>query len=291
MDPRWLQAALRIKTVKLKQQTVEPRRLILQRLPKFQILNLLQRHQRTWHCIVHHANPINLGALHKLMPEAIPLSHPGPTTPPCFPQHILRPPATTVFQLSLAALRMDHVPQKRPQRDDAQSVASQSVVTLLERSRADESARPAVTATGGREVLATSAANDRNGASKTRDDDDDDDYTSSSGSSLSSSDEEDDDDNDTQGEIARESGLSGDSDQITSLPARKKPNIRRFNNSPSLLSKLSAFLPQMKTANEDLEKEIAAGRSKDIQLDAEDDEDDEHRNGQYIEMVRLGFFL
>ncbi|KAL2848037.1 hypothetical protein BJX68DRAFT_239324 [Aspergillus pseudodeflectus] len=189
---------------------------------------------------------------------------------------------------------MDHVPQKRPQRDDAQSVASQSVVTLPERSRADESARPAVTATGGREVLATSAANDRNGASKTRDyddDDDDDDYTSSSGSSLSSSDEEDDDDNVTQGEIARESGLSGDSDQITSLPARKKPNIRRFNNPPSLLSKLSAFLPQMKSANEDLEKEIAAGRSKDIQLDAEDDEDDEHRNGQYIEMVRLGFFL
>ncbi|KAJ0415276.1 hypothetical protein BJY00DRAFT_318037 [Aspergillus carlsbadensis] len=177
---------------------------------------------------------------------------------------------------------MDHVPQKRPQRDDAQSVASHPVVTLPERSRADESARPAVTATGGREVLATSAAIGRKGASTTQDDDDD--YTSSSGSSLSSSSEEDDDDDDTHGEIARESGLSGDSDQITSLPARKKPNIRRFNNPPSLLSKLSAFLPQMKSANDDLEKEIAAGRSKDIQLDAEDDEDDEHRNGQYIEM-------
>jgi hypothetical protein len=184
---------------------------------------------------------------------------------------------------------MDHVPQKRPQRDDAQVVASHKVVTLPERSRADESAHPAVTATSGREVLATSAANDCKGASTIQDDDDDDDYTSSSGSSLTSSDEEDDDDDDTNGEIARESGLSGDSDQITSLPARKMPNIRRFNNPSSLLSKLSAFLPQMKSANEDLEKEIAAGRSKDIQLDAEDDEDDEHRNGQYIEMVRLEF--
>jgi hypothetical protein len=184
----------------------------------------------------------------------------------------------------LAALEMDHVPQKRPQRDDAQVVASHKVVTLPERSRADESAHPAVTATSGREVLATSAANDCKGASTIQDDDDDDDYTSSSGSSLTSSDEEDDDDDDTNGEIARESGLSGDSDQITSLPARKMPNIRRFNNPSSLLSKLSAFLPQMKSANEDLEKEIAAGRSKDIQLDAEDDEDDEHRNGQYIEM-------
>ncbi|KAL3456894.1 hypothetical protein BJX64DRAFT_281014 [Aspergillus heterothallicus] len=175
---------------------------------------------------------------------------------------------------------MDHVSQKRPQRDDAQSVASHSIV-LPERSRGDESAHPTVTANGERKVLATSAANGRKGASPTQHDDDDD-YTSSSGSSLSSSDDEDGDDNDTHGEIAKEPGLSGDGDQITSLPARKKPNIRRFNNQPSLLSKISAFLPQMKSANEDLQKEIAAGRSKDIQLDAESDE--EHRDGQYIEM-------
>ncbi|KAL2841556.1 hypothetical protein BJY01DRAFT_8249 [Aspergillus pseudoustus] len=174
---------------------------------------------------------------------------------------------------------MDHVPRKRPQRDDVQSVASPSI-TLPERTRGDE---PAVTANGGREVLPTSAANNRKGAPPSVDGDDDADYTSSSGSSLSSSGDEDDSDNeDTHGEIARESGLSGDSDQITSLPARKKPNIRRFNNQPSVLSKLSAFLPQMKSANDDLQREIAAGRSKDIQLDAESDDD--HRDGQYVEM-------
>ncbi|KAL2803285.1 hypothetical protein BJX63DRAFT_77451 [Aspergillus granulosus] len=180
---------------------------------------------------------------------------------------------------------MDHVPQKRPERDDAQSVASHSIV-LPERSRGDESARPAVTTTGGREVLATSGANDPKRAPAHDDEDDDDDYTSSSGSSLSSSDDEDEEkDDDIHGEIARESSLGGDSDQITSLPARKKPNIRRLNNQPSLLSKLSAFLPQMKSANEDLQREIAAGRTKDIQLDAESE--DEHREGQYIEMVCL----
>ncbi|MCP6379874.1 NOPCHAP1/New4 family protein, partial [Klebsiella pneumoniae] len=53
---------------------------------------------------------------------------------------------------------------------------------------------------------------------------------------------------------------------------------------PGLLSKLSAFLPQMKTANEDLQREIAAGRAKDIRLD-EDDENEAQSDGQYIEMV------
>lgn len=48
-----------------------------------------------------------------------------------------------------------------------------------------------------------------------------------------------------------------------------------------LLSRLSAFLPQMKDANDSLEKEIAAGRGKDIVLDDADESDGK----QYIEMV------
>jgi hypothetical protein len=41
----------------------------------------------------------------------------------------------------------------------------------------------------------------------------------------------------------------------------------------------------MKTANEDLQREIAAGRAKDIRLD-EGDENEAQSDGQYIEMVR-----
>lgn len=48
---------------------------------------------------------------------------------------------------------------------------------------------------------------------------------------------------------------------------------------PDLLSRLSAFLPKLKSANEDLQREIAAGRGKDLQLDEVDQEE-----GQYIEM-------
>lgn len=48
-----------------------------------------------------------------------------------------------------------------------------------------------------------------------------------------------------------------------------------------LLSRLSAFLPEMEHANADLQKEIAAGRGKSIILDEVDDEDGK----EYIEMV------
>lgn len=187
---------------------------------------------------------------------------------------------------------MDNVPQKRPQEHaDAQSVSSRPI-TLPKRPRSDNSAQHIVTSNGGRELSAFSAVNARKDSSAAHhsgdDEEDDDDYTSSSGSSLTSSDEDDDDDdNDAQSETAGDSNnvLTGDNEGITSLSAQRKPNIRRIDQEPSLLSKLSAFLPEMKTANEDLQREIAAGRAQDIRLD-EDDENEAQGGGQYIEMVR-----
>ncbi|KAL4873690.1 hypothetical protein BDV12DRAFT_51639 [Aspergillus spectabilis] len=173
---------------------------------------------------------------------------------------------------------MDDVPQKRPQPDESQSHASRSII-LPKRPRSDQSTQPPVTSeNGGRNVSACSTVNARKASPAQDDDDDDDDYTSSSGSSLSPSDDE--DDNHSENAENPNSVLNGDNEEITSLPARRKPHIRRIDKEPGLLSRLSAFLPQMKTANEDLQKEIDAGRAKDIRLDEEDD----HGDGQYIEM-------
>ncbi|KAL4782023.1 hypothetical protein BJX76DRAFT_306186 [Aspergillus varians] len=182
---------------------------------------------------------------------------------------------------------MDDVPQKRPQQpDDTKSHPLRSV-TLPKRPRSDNPAQHIVTSNGGRELSAPSAVNDRKASSTAHsgDDEDDDDYTSSSGSSLSSSDDDnDDDEDDDQNEAAGDSNnvLNGDNEGITSVPARRKPHIRRIDKEPSVLSKLSAFLPKMKSANEDLQRDIAAGGAKDIRLD--DYENDNKGDGRYIEM-------
>lgn len=110
---------------------------------------------------------------------------------------------------------------------------------------------------------------------------DDDDYTSSSGSSSEESDEESSDDDEmiidsqpksTKPEITNQTS-------IPSVPGRPKPQIHRIDGGSDLLARLSSFLPKMKDANEDLEKEIAAGRGDAMMLDSVDDGKD------YIEMV------
>lgn len=53
-----------------------------------------------------------------------------------------------------------------------------------------------------------------------------------------------------------------------------------------LLSRLNAFLPKMKNANEDLQKEIEAGRVGDLVLDNADEGGE-----QYIEMVSFLRYL
>ncbi|OJZ88316.1 hypothetical protein ASPFODRAFT_43970 [Aspergillus luchuensis CBS 106.47] len=118
------------------------------------------------------------------------------------------------------------------------------------------------------------------------DDDDDDDYTSSSGSSDSDSDSDDDEEDE---EEVNQKETTRTPDDMPRIPAIPKPRIGRINKNPDLLSRLSAFLPQMKTANEKLEQEIAAGRAKDVRLeidgdDDDDDEDDDMEGKRYIEM-------
>ncbi|KAJ5728955.1 uncharacterized protein N7483_003463 [Penicillium malachiteum] len=109
--------------------------------------------------------------------------------------------------------------------------------------------------------------------------DEDSDYTSSSGSSCDSS-SEDDSSEDENGSIHHENRTSSSatSSSIPHVHGRPKPRIRKMEGNSELLARLSAFLPKMKSANEDLEKEIAEGRGKDVVLDEVDDGKD------YIEM-------
>ncbi|KAJ5677088.1 uncharacterized protein N7477_002721 [Penicillium maclennaniae] len=105
---------------------------------------------------------------------------------------------------------------------------------------------------------------------------DEDDPTSSSGSSSESEPDSSEDEDEEVNQTT--SGAS----TIPSIPHRPKPRIKAMKGKAGsdLLSRLSAFLPQMKDANDDLEKEIAAGRGKDIVLDDADESDGK----QYIEM-------
>lgn len=111
---------------------------------------------------------------------------------------------------------------------------------------------------------------------------DEDDYTSSSGSSSDESEDEESDGDemvvDSKPTSTTTKAANGTS--IPSISGRPKPQIHRMEGGADLLSRLSSFLPKMKAANEDLEKEIAAGRGDDMVLDSvnEDGKD-------YIEMV------
>ncbi|KAL5366357.1 hypothetical protein BJX96DRAFT_160808 [Aspergillus floccosus] len=166
--------------------------------------------------------------------------------------------------------------RKRPQPDDPQpSMTSRPNMTTSLSHRS----RPRPGQQSDREEFSnpSAAAVPAGNAS----DDDDDDFTSSSGSD--SNDEESDDDG--------EQGQSDDEhDQVKSddgrdqalprIPARQKPRIHHVKRDGDLLARISAFLPQMKNANDALQREIEAGRAKELRLDEVDDQDE----GQYIEM-------
>ncbi|KAL4934684.1 NOPCHAP1/New4 family protein [Aspergillus undulatus] len=176
--------------------------------------------------------------------------------------------------------------------DDSHSPSNP--ISLPDRSRAGtpnpNPTQHIVTNNARRETSASAAVNGRDpnpNRSAAEVDEDEDDYTSSSGSSLSSSSEDEDEDDDACSERAPDTLNKNKDEGIPSLPALRKPNIRRLNPEPSLLSKLSAFLPQMKSANEDLQREIEAGRGRELRLDNEVDEDEdggEGKGGRYIEM-------
>lgn len=111
----------------------------------------------------------------------------------------------------------------------------------------------------------------------------DDDPTSSSGTSSSESDDEDDTSDNEDEDLHHENQTAGSSSSssIPNVTGRQKPQIHRMEGGSDLLGRLSAFLPKMKDANESLEKEIAAGRGKDLVLDDVQESDGK----DYIEMV------
>lgn len=110
----------------------------------------------------------------------------------------------------------------------------------------------------------------------------DSDPTSSSGSSSEDDSESESEDEHSDQEMngTGESSAQTDTDSLPHIGGRPKPRIRRMKGDSGILSRLNAFLPQMKNANEDLQREIEAGRAGDLVLDnAEGDGE------RYIEMV------
>jgi hypothetical protein len=106
----------------------------------------------------------------------------------------------------------------------------------------------------------------------------DSDPTSSSGSSESDSEDSEDENESIHHEPK---ATSANKSSVPNVSGRPKPQIHKMQGNSELLARLSAFLPQMKSANEELEKDIAAG--KDVVMDDEDE------NKDYIEMVCLPY--
>lgn len=178
---------------------------------------------------------------------------------------------------------MADTPRKRPQCDAQRQSPSTS---LAHRTRAPPPAthawRQTSPSSGPRDASAPAVSANAppiHGANH-EDDEDDEDYTSSSGS-----DSDGDGDAGSDDEHARrlEDGDGNAAAAVPHISGRAKPRIHRVQGDAGLMARLSAFLPQMKTANEDLQREIAAGRGMEWRLD----EADENAEGRYIEMVCL----
>jgi hypothetical protein len=110
----------------------------------------------------------------------------------------------------------------------------------------------------------------------------DSDPTSSSGSSSEEDSESESEDEHSDEEMngTAESTAQSATDSLPHIGGRPKPRIHRMKGDSGILSRLNAFLPQMKTANEDLQREIDAGRAADLVLDNAKDDGE-----RYIEMV------
>lgn len=167
--------------------------------------------------------------------------------------------------------------------------------SLAHRTRAPQHARRQPSPSSGpRDAAAGIHGANHAAAADDDDDDDDEDYTSSSGSDSDSDGAESDDEND--GRLDRDrtrdgdgdgDGDGNDGDSVPHVSGRAKPRIHRVQDDQGLMARLSAFLPQMKTANEDLQREIDAGRAMDVRLD----EVDEQSEGRYIEMVCYSLYF
>lgn len=133
------------------------------------------------------------------------------------------------------------------------------------------------------------------------DEDEDEDETSSDDDDTSSSSSE--NNNNNNEHEASNSGVPGSqptsTSTETSIPyvgGRSKPRIHRVSQPSDIFSRVSAFLPKLRDANEDLQRQIAAGRERDVMVESVDDGDedgDENENEneegeggkRYIEMV------
>ncbi|OGM46787.1 hypothetical protein ABOM_004978 [Aspergillus bombycis] len=172
--------------------------------------------------------------------------------------------------------------RKRPQSDDPQPQPACDAVSPSKRSGSHANQNDNVgDVSDDRRVFSLALRDNVKKAhpspAKNDSDSDDDDYTSSSGSDSDEDDEvnheEDDQDHDVKSD-------NGSDHTLPRIPAPQKPQIHRIERNPDLFSRLSAFLPQMKSANDKLQEEIEAGRGKDLRLDEVDDQTDD----QYIEM-------
>lgn len=116
-----------------------------------------------------------------------------------------------------------------------------------------------------------------------------DDWTSSSGSSSSdeeSESEDDDDENNNDNEPDTATRGADDADdpaKLTHIHPFPKPTTK-FSPNSELRDRLSQFIPALRAANEELERDIAAGNTRSAEISQEDGGEGQ---GRYIEMVRV----
>lgn len=192
---------------------------------------------------------------------------------------------------------MDETGRKRPLEDDQPASPPSS---LTKRPRTQLAAgqrqlgRSSDAESSSSSETSSLSSRDSSDTSSSAEDDSNEESTSSAGTSSSSSSSscpspsssESDDSEGSEAEEAEDDvdGLDGGHDEaaIEYVPARAKPRIHRVQTDSGILSRVSSFLPKLKAANEDLQRDIAAGRAKDVVMD---DVDEEQGEGQYIEMV------
>ncbi|BDD59714.1 hypothetical protein MAP00_004908 [Monascus purpureus] len=154
--------------------------------------------------------------------------------------------------------------------------AGQSQVSLPKRSRINISRKPP-----SRDPLPVDGSNDAKSAASITSQNNlsEEEETSSLGEDETSSDSSS-SESDGNDDADEDNGAESAETPIPYVPGRPKPRIYRVNQDSDILSRVSSFLPKLRSANEALQREIDAGRAKDVKLDEVDGDEE----GQYIEM-------
>jgi hypothetical protein len=162
-------------------------------------------------------------------------------------------------------------PEETPQRE-------------LKQSKTDAAAQAATEADSEASYVSAAAAvfSESEGTSETgqssRGDSDSELSSSSEEPSSDESDEEDDYENESDVDAEGERRRSDVQDEVTNLRPGRKPEIRKEHARKDLLEKIRSFLPELEEANEQLEKERAAGTLDERNIEVYDED------GQHIEM-------